>query len=89
MIRTQKPLEAIDLDLLLLHGVDQHRREPIVLDAFDLALGVMGDQERLHVVNFFRDQPQVTLPTLFPIERDGVQLAQQIETRVKLAIWSL
>ena len=87
MVFTKEPFQIFDLIFLLfdlpllcrqlllvfLESVYQGNRDSIVLDAFDLALGVVGHQQRLNLLNFFRAEAQIAHPSVFPGEADWLK----------------
>ena len=72
--------ELSDLRLLLDDRVDEYNGQPIVLDAFNLTLLIMGNQQWLKRGDLFSDQTKVGLPVRFPFEANGTQAAHQLES---------
>lgn len=88
MIQADNSLQGLDLrllraDLCLLffESVDHDDSDAVVLHAFDLALVVVGDEQRLDFGDFFGDETEVVLFICYLIEGDGAQAVDEIQAR--------
>jgi len=81
-------LRLLSFDLLLLrfylgllfpHSVDQDDTDAVVFDAFNLSLRVVGDQQRINLLDIFRAETQVAPPALFPGKTNWTQTAHYIK----------
>src|SRR5258705_5574335 len=59
LLRLDLPLLRLDLLLQFAHPVDQHDVEAVVFHPFDLALGVVGDEQRVHRGDILRAEADV------------------------------
>ena len=62
-----------ELLLLFFDGVDQHDRDAIVLNTFDLPFAIAGHQQRLDRSNIFGCQPKIQFTVGFPGKGDRIQ----------------
>ena len=69
-------LLRVDDPLLFADCVDQHDVKLVVLDAFDLAVFVVCDQQWFDLCHLFGDQTEVVFAGGFPVEGDGAQTLQ-------------
>ncbi len=70
MVGADYLLQSFNLLLLLFDGVDQGGADAVVLHAFDLALRIVGDQERLDCRHFLRAEAEVVHTARLPVESD-------------------
>ena len=73
-------LELSDLRLLLADRVNEYDVQPIVLDAFNLTLLIMCNQQWLDGGDLFSDQTEVGQAVRSPFEADWSQVAHQLES---------
>ena len=64
-------LLRIALLLLLFDGIDQDDVDAVILDAFDLALLVVSDQQRINLLDVFGAKPRSRIPPSFHVKLMG------------------
>ena len=72
-----------DLLLLLLESIDQNGGDAIVLDAFDQPLRVVGDEERLDLLDLFCAEAKVADSAVLPGEAYGLQAVDKRQAAVE------
>lgn len=71
--------ERFDGSLLLLHSLNQHHIQAVILDAFDLSRRVVGHKQWLDLFDLFGGEAEVTLYALFPGKGNGSQAAEEVQ----------
>ena len=69
-----------DLCLLLFESVDEEDAQAVVLNAFDLSGGVVGNEQRTDFLDIFRAKADVFHAAVFPGERNRTQAIDKIQS---------
>src|SRR5262245_52369397 len=87
VFRTNDFLQALylilllfELRLLLFDRIYQDDIDAVILDAFDLALLVVDDKQRVDFFDIFRAKPQIAQTAVFPVESNWPQAIDDVES---------
>ena len=77
-------LLSFNLRLLFFDGVDQHDADALVLNSLDLAFPIVGDKERLDLLNVLCTEAEIVHASFFPVKCNRPKLVYHFKAESEI-----